>query len=63
MRRLMTLAIGLVIVAGIILMGTQARVFAQDIKVGAVINLTGPASTWGQPVLGATFTGSNLAIP
>jgi branched-chain amino acid transport system substrate-binding protein len=30
------------------LVGVGSGVWAKDIKVGAVINLTGPASTWGQ---------------
>jgi len=36
------------IVAGLIAINIPTGAFAKDIKVGAVINLTGPASTWGQ---------------
>jgi len=36
------------IVVGMIAIGIPTGAFAKDIKVGAVINLTGPASTWGQ---------------
>ncbi len=36
------------IVAGFISFGMVTTASAKDIKVGAVINLTGPASTWGQ---------------
>lgn len=35
-------------VAGIVLPGHAARTEASAVKVGAAINLTGPASTWGQ---------------
>jgi branched-chain amino acid transport system substrate-binding protein len=38
----------LAIVLGIICIGLSASGWAQPIKVGAVINLTGPASSWGQ---------------
>ncbi|OGP89715.1 MAG: hypothetical protein A2156_00710 [Deltaproteobacteria bacterium RBG_16_48_10] len=38
----------LVITLGIFSMGVITAGWAQPIKVGAVINLTGPASTWGQ---------------
>ncbi len=48
MRRLFVLATILVIVAGMIGTGIPTRALAKDIKVGAIINLTGPASTWGQ---------------
>ena len=48
MRKMITLATVSVIVAGMILCGSIPCAFAKDIKVGAVINLTGPASTWGQ---------------
>jgi len=37
-----------VVVSGIIGVGLITGAWAKDIKVGAVINLTGPASTWGQ---------------
>ena len=40
------LAVGLVV--GLIGLGTATQGWSKDIKVGAVINLTGPASTWGQ---------------
>lgn len=48
MRKLLGLAIICLIVAGMIAIGIPTGAFAKDIKVGAVINLTGPASTWGQ---------------
>jgi branched-chain amino acid transport system substrate-binding protein len=35
-------------IAGLITTGSVTAVSAKDIKVGAIINLTGPASTWGQ---------------
>lgn len=42
-------AVGVCLVAaGVILLGWVPWTEAKDIKVGAVINLTGPASTWGQ---------------
>jgi len=48
MRRLAFLATILVIAAGMLTLGFPGGAMAKDIKVGAVINLTGPASTWGQ---------------
>ena len=48
MRKLFILAIVLVFGAGLICLGSVTAVSAKDIKVGAIINLTGPASTWGQ---------------
>lgn len=48
MRRLFGLMFVLVIALGFIGLGMVTGVWAKDIKVGAVINLTGPASTWGQ---------------
>ena len=36
------------IILGVICVGLSVNGMAQPIKVGAVINLTGPASTWGQ---------------
>ena len=48
MRRLLVLATVCLIMAGLIAIGIPTGAFAKDIKVGAVINLTGPASTWGQ---------------
>ncbi|HNQ86280.1 MAG TPA: ABC transporter substrate-binding protein [Deltaproteobacteria bacterium] len=44
MRRALTIG-GLLLVAAIVL---APAIQAKDIKVGAAINLTGPASTWGQ---------------
>ncbi len=44
MRRMLVL----LIVTAFISFGLAASVEAQNIKVGAVINLTGPASAWGQ---------------
>lgn len=41
-------AILLMAFIGIFLIGTEAIGSGQPIKIGAVINLTGPASTWGQ---------------
>jgi branched-chain amino acid transport system substrate-binding protein len=38
----------MIVVSGIIGLGMAAGAGAKDIKVGAIINLTGPASTWGQ---------------
>lgn len=35
-------------IAGLIAIGIPTAALAKDIKAGAVINLTGPASTWGQ---------------
>jgi len=48
MRKLLGLATICLIVVGMIAIGIPTGAFAKDIKVGAVINLTGPASTWGQ---------------
>lgn len=48
MRRLFILVTVSVILSGIIAMGFPTGAAAKAIKVGAVINLTGPASTWGQ---------------
>src|SRR4030042_4784162 len=38
----------LTIILGVIFIGLTVNGVAQPIRVGAVINLTGPASTWGQ---------------
>jgi len=48
MRKFFRLLFILGISAGVTFYGTATNVSAKDIKVGAVINLTGPASTWGQ---------------
>ena len=48
MRKLLGLVTICLIVVGMIAIGIPTGAFAKDIKVGAVINLTGPASTWGQ---------------
>jgi len=48
MRKLLVLATVCVGMVGLIAIGIPTGAFAKDIKVGAVINLTGPASTWGQ---------------
>jgi branched-chain amino acid transport system substrate-binding protein len=48
MRRLFGFMAVLVITVGFISLGITGGVWAKTIKVGAVINLTGPASTWGQ---------------
>ncbi len=51
MRRIVGLIVVLIVVVGVIVYFSgeteQAKV-ARDIKVGAIINLTGPASSWGQ---------------
>lgn len=48
MRRSFILATVMLVMMGLVLGGTAPGAGARDIKVGAVINLTGPASTWGQ---------------
>ena len=48
MRKIFRFAIITVAVAGLITIGSVSGAIAKDIKVGAIINLTGPASTWGQ---------------
>ena len=48
MRRLSILVKVLTVVALISGLGLVAEAGAKDIKVGAAINMTGPASTWGQ---------------
>ena len=48
MRRFFNLLAVMVITFGLISLTMVTGVSAKDIKVGAVINLTGPASTWGQ---------------
>lgn len=48
MRKTLLLAIIMVAAAGVIALGSFSGATAKDIKVGAVINLTGPASSWGQ---------------
>lgn len=48
MRRLLYFFFFLVIMAGFVGLGMVTGASAKDIKVGAVINLTGPASNWGQ---------------
>jgi len=40
--------VSLVVILGVFLIGSETIGLAQPIKIGAVINLTGPASTWGQ---------------
>jgi branched-chain amino acid transport system substrate-binding protein len=42
------LSLILVMMVTFLLMGLLGTIWAQPIKIGAVINLTGPASTWGQ---------------
>jgi branched-chain amino acid transport system substrate-binding protein len=44
MRKVFVLAL----IAGFVCLGLGSAVWAKPIKVGAVINLTGPASSWGQ---------------
>ncbi|MFO7598442.1 MAG: ABC transporter substrate-binding protein [Candidatus Desulfacyla sp.] len=48
MRRLLVLTTICLVIAGLVAIGIPTGAFAKDIKAGAVINLTGPASTWGQ---------------
>ena len=48
MRRVFFLVTVLLIVVGMITIGFPIGASAKDIKVGAIINLTGPASSWGQ---------------
>jgi branched-chain amino acid transport system substrate-binding protein len=48
MRKIFMSAVFVLAIAGLITTGTVTAVSAKDIKVGAIINLTGPASTWGQ---------------
>jgi len=48
MRRGLTCLGVLVVVVAFVGFCTGSAAWAKDIKVGAVINLTGPASTWGQ---------------
>ncbi|MBW1767279.1 MAG: ABC transporter substrate-binding protein [Deltaproteobacteria bacterium] len=48
MHRLLKFFFVLVVMAGFIDIGIISGVSAKEIKVGAVINLSGPASTWGQ---------------
>ncbi|MEJ2586262.1 MAG: ABC transporter substrate-binding protein [Deltaproteobacteria bacterium] len=48
MRKILFFAMVALAVAGMIGLGLPSGALAKDIKVGAVINLTGPASTWGQ---------------
>jgi ABC-type branched-subunit amino acid transport system substrate-binding protein len=38
----------LAMITGIICISLAATGWAQPVKIGAVINLTGPASSWGQ---------------
>ena len=48
MRKIIISAITFIIIAAMITIISSTRVDAKSIKVGAIINLTGPASTWGQ---------------
>jgi len=48
MRKVFFFAIVSLVVAGMMTLGLPMGATAKDIKVGAIINLTGPASTWGQ---------------
>ena len=48
MRKIMMLATILLTTAGLVTAGFVTGASAKNIKVGAVINLTGPASSWGQ---------------
>ncbi|MBW1800296.1 MAG: ABC transporter substrate-binding protein [Deltaproteobacteria bacterium] len=48
MRKFFQILFVSAVLAGFTFYGLATSVSAKDIKVGAVINLTGPASTWGQ---------------
>ncbi|TSA53547.1 MAG: ABC transporter substrate-binding protein [Planctomycetaceae bacterium] len=48
MRRLLNFAVILIVACGMVCLGSVTGVQAKTVKVGAAINLTGPASTWGQ---------------
>ncbi|MBN2058802.1 MAG: ABC transporter substrate-binding protein [Deltaproteobacteria bacterium] len=48
MRRSILFFLLLLVGISFVVHGTSSNIFAKTIKVGAVINLTGPASTWGQ---------------
>ena len=50
MQRSNHLFVAIIIMAVIINLGITGGASAKAVKVGAVINLTGPASTWGQVV-------------
>jgi branched-chain amino acid transport system substrate-binding protein len=48
MKRILKKLVVIMIVAGLTWLGLTAQGEAKTIKVGAAINMTGPASTWGQ---------------
>lgn len=48
MRRIFNFLIVMAVVTGFVAFGLTTVSWAKDIKVGAVINLTGPLSSWGQ---------------
>lgn len=48
MKRILKWLVILTVVTGLTLLGQTTQGEAKTIKVGAAINLTGPASTWGQ---------------
>ncbi|MDO9528318.1 MAG: ABC transporter substrate-binding protein [Syntrophales bacterium] len=48
MRRLLNFVVVLIVACGMVCLGSVTGVQAKTVKVGAAINLTGPASTWGQ---------------
>jgi branched-chain amino acid transport system substrate-binding protein len=48
MRRLLNFVVILIVACGMVCLGSLTGVQAKTVKVGAAINLTGPASTWGQ---------------
>jgi branched-chain amino acid transport system substrate-binding protein len=48
MRKIFMSAVFVLAIAGLITTGAVTAASAKDVKVGAIINLTGPASTWGQ---------------
>jgi len=48
MRKLFSFAVISIAVTGLIMTGSVTGAVAKDIKVGAILNLTGPLSSWGQ---------------
>jgi branched-chain amino acid transport system substrate-binding protein len=48
MRSIIGILKSISITFGVLALVCSSQVFAKDIKVGAIINLTGPASTWGK---------------
>jgi branched-chain amino acid transport system substrate-binding protein len=48
MRRGLTYLGVFIVIVALVGLSASTQVWAEEIKVGAIINLTGPASTWGQ---------------